>query len=463
MPTKKRAFQQGPVSNLKRQRKFQDEHFQSQDIWKNLDRVRTTNSDAENEIRNSYLFITIFTKNAISEYKSCIKSLHGYVDAEKLRLSVLEDDFGCITLKNFTLLDCCLVLAVLFAMRNKRWIAANEKEYFSIPSNVALAGSVYLPENCTWHCGERHRTSVPIVESRFPSIFGFRELSFSVSNSTSLTSFIGSLSALFSNIKFGKSTDSIIKVFHKSAKRRQEGINLSLYEDSLPFGFMFDMAKVRKENLSLIETSKANMKAYGEELILSNNKAIMSKENPPTDDHQRKTTANTAGGSTLAIKQQALPTDRNFANLESSRSPRSGTSTYSANSSNNNFMTQEQIKDHCVATIKASMDVLKTKSPYQIFKLYVKCPRQHYADIVYQNLNDMRSKTNCNIVVLNLNNLHESNPWFDSIDVTPYTDSAQRPHPSTVRVISIGGIGEHMIKALDAISAVLNTPLPGNL
>ncbi|CAI4355132.1 CIC_collapsed_G0011100.mRNA.1.CDS.1 [Saccharomyces cerevisiae] len=118
-------------------------------------------------------------------------------------------------------------------------------------------------------------------------------------------------------------------------------------------------------------------------------------------------------------------------------------------------MTQDEIKQHCIGTIKASMDAVKKKSSYQILKTYVRCPRQNYIDIVYQNLNDLRSKTNCNIVVLNLNNLHESQMWLESLNTTNYTSFAQAPHPSTIRVISIGGVGEYIVKALELILNIL--------
>lgn len=449
MPVKKRQFQKGAIPNSKRQRKTHDEFFQSQDLWKNLDRVRTSYNGAESVMKNSYLFITVFTKSAIAEYNSCIKSLHEYVDAEKLQLIELEADYGFLMLKSFTLLDCCLVLTVLFALKNKRWIAANASEYFSIPSNVALAGCIYLPENFTG-TEKRYQSPISISESHFNSILGFRELSFSASSNISLTSFMDSLSTLFSTMKFGKSTGAIVQRFHKAFRHYQNRLNLSLHEGSLPVGIMFDMAKVRRENLPNIENSKRNLKAYAEQVVTFNNQASLKKDVSTKEDTE----------DTNNVTKQVPNRQQASDHSGSSRNLMLASGANHSNSGNNNFMTQDQIKEHCVATIKASMDVLKTKSPYQIFKLYVKCPRQDYADIVYQNLNDLRSQTNCNIVILNLNNLHESNPWFDSLDVGPYTSFVQRPHPSTVRVISIGGIGEHMIKALDAISKVLSTPLP---
>lgn len=457
MPVKKRLFQQGAIPNSKRQRKTHDDFFQSQDLWKNLDRVRTSYNEAESVMKNSCLFITVFTKSAIAEYKSCLKSLHEYVDAEKLQLIELEADYGFIMLKSFTLLDCCLVLTVLFALKNKRWIAANSSEYFNIPSNVALAGCIYLPENFTG-TEKRYQSPISISESHFNSILGFKELSFSASSNISLTSFMDSLSTLFSTIKFGKSTGAIVQRFYKAFRHYQNGLNLGLHENSLPVGVMFDMAKVRRENLPKIENSKLNLKAYAEQVVTFNNQASLKKDVSTKEDTED--TNNVA--KQVPNRQQAYSSDHTSASdhLGSSRNLMLASGASHSNSGNNNFMTQDQIKEHCVATIKASTDVLKTKSPYQIFKLYVKCPRQDYVDIIYQNLNDLRSQTNCNIVILNLNNLHESNPWFDSLDVAPYTTFVQRPHPSTVRVISIGGVGEHMIKALDAISKVLSTPLP---
>lgn len=452
------------MPNSKRPRKTHNEIFQSQDLWKNLDRVRSRNNDAESVLKNSYLFITVFTKNASSEYDSCIKSLHEYIDSDKLQLVKIEADYGYITLKSFNLLDCCLVLTVLFALKNKRWIAANASEYFSIPSNVALAGSVYLPENCAWRSTEKYQNLAGFIESHFQSILGFKELSLSTPNNFSVTSFMDCLSMIFSTVKFGKSTRAVVQQFEKSFRRFQEGLNLSLHESALPVGIMLDMARVRRVNLPIVENSKLNLKSYAEELVSSNNQACVNKESIARDDNKQSSDASaTHGSKRVPARQHAINSEQNSISSNYSGSARNMVQSSGSNTShsgNSNFMTQEQIKEHCMATIKASLDVLKTKSPYQIFKLYVKCPRQHYVDIIYQNLNDLRSQTNCNIVVLNLNNLHESDPWFDSLDVAPYTSFAQRPHPSTVRVISIGGIGEHMIKSLDAIMKVLSTQIP---
>lgn len=460
MSTKKRPSSPVGKPQVKRLRRFQNDEFRTQDIWKNLDRVRTSNDNADAVLKNSSLFIPLLTRSAILEYASCVQALHEYIDARKLRLHRIKSDYGFIVLRQFSLLDCCLVLTVIMALKNKRWIAANSSDYFNVPSNVALSGTFYLPGSSTSPEVIKNQYPVSIITSRYRAVTDFEEFFIDTPSGVNLTPFMDSLSLLFCETKFGDSA-KVVDRFRQRFKSVQESLDSSLLDSSSAKKLLLDMSIVAKENLPLLETSKDNLHTYAQDLVRYNNQTVLSENSTPKEGSRQSPSVNPSdageGFKRPSSRQPTTTSERTYVPNERANGhsrPDSGGAKFSPNSG---FMTQPQIKDHCVATVKASMEVMKTKSPYQIFRLYVKCPRQNYIDIINQNLNDLRAQTNCNIVVLNLSNLHESDPWFDSLDVSPYTQAVQRPHPSTVRVISVGGIGEHMNKALDLIYKILSS------
>lgn len=476
MSARKRPISHDAISTTKRQRKQHAELFESQDLWKNLDKVRTNNPHSDTILKNSYLFIPIFIQTDISDIKLCIEALHEYIASEKVQLHISKNDnpqVAYVSLKDFNILDCCLVLSVMFAFKNKKWVMTHTKSSFTIPKNINLAGSFYLPSNCTSISKSELPSMVNISESKYNSILHFREFFISSSNNKSLTHFINCVSSFFSHLRFGKSSTIICTQFQKSFLRHQADLSLNLQESSLPKEIMFDRTLLTKTNLPLVEKSKANLLKYARDLVAYNNESHATNTANNEKLQQAKAGTNNEPLKNIQTKEEqqqsttSYERDATSSRYSSSANNKLGTATSiergrfadkGANATNApNFMTQEQIKKHCVATIRASMDVLKTKSPYQIFKTYVKCPRQTYIDMVYQSLNDLRSQTNCNIVVLNLNNLHESKPWFDSLDVSKYTEFVRQPHPSTVRVVSIGGIGEHMVKALQLVSKIMDS------
>lgn len=397
-----------------------------QEIWKILDGVRNQNAGAESSIKNSHLFIPIFSDN--SRYSACIEALQEYVDPSKLRLHQRPGVIPAyVVLVNFSLMDCCLVLPLLFDVKNRSRVSPFPSiDHFTIPRETNLCGSFYLPSSCTRH--EANNTL--IHETRFQTNYNFKE--YYARPQTTLRQFIRNLTAFFSGIKFGKSTKITSKQFYRALTKPYNTIDLGIKEIPFMGEGLYDVAQLVKSNLPLIEKAKTNMQHYAQDLIQYNcaplvkETALSAPKQPPKPQQSPK------------VQQQS-----------SSKVNSSGAT------SRPNYMTQDQIKQHCIATVRASQDVVKGKSPYQILKTYVKCPRQSYIDQIYQNLNDLRSRTNCNIVVLNLNNLHESRSWFDSLEVSKFTPHAQQPHPSTVRVVSIGGIGEHVIKALDLIYNIL--------
>lgn len=452
MPTRKRPTTPVAKPQAKKVRRFQNDKSRSQDIWKELDRVRTSYDNADAVLKNSCLFIPVLTKSAISQYADCVGSLHEYIDSKKLQLHKVKSDYGFISLKQFSLLDCCLVLAALLALKNKRWVAANTTDYFNVPSNVSLSGTFYLPVGSIAPPIIKTYYLVSIGSSRYRAVMDFEEFYVDAPSGINLAPFMESVSLLFSQTKFNN-PKGVLKLFRQRFKTVHESLTLNLHDSSRVQSLLVDTAMMAKENAPLLKTSKDNLQSYAQDLVSYNNQTT-----PLDNSSSREGSYQTAGDGVDAAKrlpsrQQAAPSVQTERPNGHQVPGNSGTRI----SSNSSFMTQQQIKEHCIATVEASIDVMKTKSPYQIFRLYVKCPRQHYVDVIYQNLNDLRSQTNCNIVVLNLNNLHESDSWFDSLDISPYTKSVQRPHPSTVRVVSVGGIGEHITKALALIHDILSS------
>lgn len=430
-PPKKRAATETAVpKSLKKSRK--QDVFESQDIWKNLDRIRTQNTKAGNTIPHSFIYIPIFDNPG--DYEPCINALYEYVDSSKLKLQRCDDCVipGYIYLQNFSIMDCCLVITILFGYKNKRWISPKDsKEFFNIPKGFNVSGTFYLPSSCTGY----NVHDVPnLRESQFQTHYNFKEYYIS---STSLSQVVQNLAMLFQNIKFGKSSKATSTHFSKALNQIYQTIDLSVKEIPFLGEQLFNPINLTKFNSPAIEKSKNNLRGYAQQLMKYNSSTEPTSSTLLNKKEKHVTT-------THPTARQNIPSRTN-----------TGTTAGTVHGSRPNFMTQDEIKQHCVATVKASQGVVKNKSPYQILKTYVKCPRQGYIDKIYQNLNDLRSQTNCNIVVLNLNNLHESKPWFDSLDVSKFTTYAQQPHPSTVRVVSIGGVGEHVQKALELIYKIL--------
>lgn len=463
------------ASNDGQRRKLNSpEAFQSFDIWKNLDKIRTTRKDVEQLLKGSLLILPVRTQDK-QQLEECMNELHKYISKDILQHYAKKGQQGgnalfYVVLKDFSILDSCFVLSVLLAFQKRLWMAPSEKSYFKISKNINLTGSFYLPKNIETEKG--HITTFYRRESPISSILG---VSFNVVpnfqqfhiKSCHVTKFMNELSNFFSQIEFGKCEGNVIDRFQREYRRTDSQISLALYELPLIGDGLFDMKSFISKTRPIIETSKdqmvkhiADLKAYNE---ISDTKGVLSsQQQKPSSTSSSNAVSSFKGDQTSTAAYQSQ-TQKYAANQPSSAlhsssrysEPNSQLGARGTESHKADFMTQDEIKQHCIATIRASMDAVKKKSSYQILKTYVRCPRQNYIDVVYQNLNDLRSKTNCNIVVLNLNNLHESQPWLDSLNISEYSAFSQQPHPSTVRIISIGGVGEYIIKALELILNIL--------
>ncbi|QLG73999.1 hypothetical protein HG535_0F05110 [Zygotorulaspora mrakii] len=449
------------TANSKRQRRQQHEFFESQDIWKNLNKISTNLTNSSREKKNSQLFIPVYTATGVENAKVCVEALQEFIETSKIEVYFGlggNRSIGFVRLRNFNILDCCLVLSVILAARNKNHIISDTKNMFTIPQSTALAASFYLPSNFTYLDAKWVPPSgLRISEVVCTDTYNFKEFHVSLSKNRSLSIFIEGIASFLTNLKFGKCKGAKDQDFRSYLSKIFNSIKSSIYQTCLPKDVMFDSADLVAVNRPKIEKSKENLLKYAKDIINSNKYDGMIK---PASEPVNDRNIHVSQSSRHDSNANGAPSNRYRAASRSTGTnlhiPQDGHPAESANTIvPSNYMTQEQIKQHCQATVSASMDALKSKSPYQIFTMYVKCPRQKYTDIVYQSLNDLRTQSNCNIVVLNLNNLNESKSWFDTLDTSKYTAFTKAPHPSTVRVISIGGVGEHMMKALELISRIM--------
>ncbi|EHN03067.1 Snu56p [Saccharomyces cerevisiae x Saccharomyces kudriavzevii VIN7] len=456
-----------------RRRTTNPEAFQSFDIWKNLDKIRSTRKNAVHVMKRSLLVLPIRTQ-AKQQFKECMKELHKYISEDILQVYSREEKEGegklfYVVLKEFSILDSCFVLSVLLAFQKRLWVAPSEKSYFKVSKNINLTGSFYLPKNIErgkGHIITSYRRELPassIVEVGFNVISNFQQFHVQACH---VSKFMNELSGFFSQIEFGKYEGSAINRFQREYSRNDSQLSLALYELPLIGDGLFDMKSYISKTKPVIEASKAQMvkhivelKAYNE-MTCTEGAQHAQEQKPVLNPSSSNASFSSGNVQTVSYQSQSQKY-----NDSKSTNPLNSSGRYFAPNTQVNgrnteghkpgFMTQDEIKQHCIGTIKASIDAVKKKSSYQILKTYVRCPRQNYIDVVYQNLNDLRSRTNCNIVVLNLNNLHESQSWLESLAINNYSSFAQPPHPSTVRVISIGGVGEYILKALELVLNIL--------
>ncbi|EJS42322.1 snu56p [Saccharomyces arboricola H-6] len=449
--------------------------FHSFDIWKNLDKVRSTRKDATQIIKNSLLILPVRTQ-AKQQFEECMNELHKYISKDILQCNMQraregENALFYVVLKGFSILDSCFVLSVLLALQKRFWVASSEKSYFRVSKNINLTGSFYLPKNIERGKGHiltsyrREFSTSSIVEVSFNDVPNFQQFHIEACH---VDKFMNELSNFISQIEFGKCEGSVTDRFQREYKRNYSQISLAVYELPLIGDGLFDMKSYINKTRPIIETSKTQMekhvtelKAYNEINDIEGALSPQSQQPLPSSSSSNTTSQSKgfqAGAVSYQSQSQKYSAGKPTNALKSSNryaGPNNQINGRNTEGLKPGFMTQEEIKRHCIATVKASMDTVKKTSSYQILKTYVRCPRQNYIDIVYQSLNDLRSKTNCNIVVLNLNNLHESQPWLESLNVADYSAFSQQPHPSTVRVISIGGVGEYIVKALELVLDIL--------
>ncbi|SCU93833.1 LAFA_0F18448g1_1 [Lachancea sp. 'fantastica'] len=457
MGVKKRPYSGGNGPRFKSKR--QDSYDQSSLIatYRFFSRKK---AETNTVIRRSAAFLLITNV----EYSN-LKSSKAFAEMRSDTLEFIQPDDGVnyLCIQNFTALDLALVLGFVFANRAKQWIGVGKEDPVYIPRQVPIRGSFYVHKSSQPAMGTRGPTN-GVTVAQFTELWNFTEISV---DRYGLPLLFDAICELLGNLSFKKSADRTKQEF--PTRLRDLTLKRTIAVTSIPFldrDILMDPATVSKINGPIIEESKKSLKSFVE-TVLKYNEAAPVKTTEATES--AKAPSNTSRSSRKITPSTSRYSGSSNADQVSSRSVParpvgangSGrTLDPQSRGSNANYLSQEQIRDYCIATVKASIDAVKSKSPYQILKTYIKCPRQHYVDLIYDNLHDLRSKTNCNAVVMNLNNVHESTAWFNSLNVSKHTKDSKIvsvPHPSTVRVVSIGGIGEHNLEALKLLLELLET------
>ncbi|CCK68095.1 Snu56p KNAG_0A04170 [Huiozyma naganishii CBS 8797] len=442
---------------LKRQRKSNDNNggFESQNIWKNLERIRASMFDADKAIKNSCLFVPIL---ANSRSQACVNLLHDYISSDKLKLvrvgkRTASSAPAYIALKNFSVLDCCLALTALFAVKDKSWVRQYNEEVLTISETVRIGGSVYFPKNTLWktHNNVLSDPNFYISKSTMSSISEFQEYHLQLSTNESMTYFINGIGNFIVSLKFGKLKKDMDKSFSLALNSYNNSINLSIYETLLGPDALLDMKTVTTQNSPLIERSKKFMESYIHSLV--HGETQPGKMQPVMQNNSVKETPRETPIVTQRYRSNVLHTSR----MQTVRTTQPVNQGSPNNETHNaHYRRPEEVKSYCLTTLRASMDLVKKKQAQQIFKAYITCPKQGYLDKLTEKLEDIQSKTSCNVVVLHLNNIHESEPWFDSLKINR-SATASPPPPSTMKIISVGGVGEYINRALKMIEKILDS------
>ncbi|KAL3232280.1 56 kDa U1 small nuclear ribonucleoprotein component [Nakaseomyces bracarensis] len=449
-----RQFEDSPVQ-LKKVPAVSNDRY---DIWRSLDRIRRSYKSAEIPIKRSVIFIPCCPLDR-EELQKCITKLLQYVDSEKLLMLEIRESFysNIVVLKNFTVLDFCFVVPVVLATLRRSPL--KDADYFRFNPGTNCQGNFYLPFNSLLQLKSE---ITHVSQVLFPEIMGFKEFHCEKTQNNNVADLINDLFLLISNTKFGKNKDSVVLEFKKGVKLFSKRTTLGVGEiNMIEQGLLLNKEDVAQRNMNRIKDSRNKLKDFAETLLKANETTV-EPTNANKEAHPATTTPKSSGPQTGAIKSRF----RNGTSSSSTSQTATPQTTYSQNfkpkmdrfvshqHEKPHFMTNDEIKFHCIATIRASIDAVKKMSAYQIVKVYVRYPKK-VVEPMFKNLNDLRTKTNCNIIILHYNNEHESVEWLKTLELTRYSKSPQTPNPQTVRIVSIGGVAEYIVSALEEILALL--------
>lgn len=441
-----------------------DTRFESQDIVENIERLRIKRKDSELTIKHGLLLMTFPNSSLLQD---CIAICRKYISSTKLLTDNLQyHNLICIILKDFNLLDVTMFLAVLCSLNDKYWYQNDDTFSMKISKNTKLNGSFFITKNCF----RPKQNKIPynshnfsIEESSINKLAKFKEININSRCDRSLTFFITGIADFLSSIKFGKHSNDIVKQFRIELNGYYKSLASSLLSLPIPPTSLIDCSLLKEKNSPITSYSKKILSDFVKGPIPQEKAKIQRSETSaalPNGVNKSITTKN--------VKQNA---NENWENKIASRNASANVTQQKFNRQlttntgihNNNIITQRngylsplEIKQHCIATINSTIDFVKSRKPGEILKTYVRCPKQNCIDKIFQNLDQLRTQTNCNIVVLNLNNIHESDPWFKDLDLSKYTKISVPP-PSTIRVISVGGMNEYIIRALTLITNIISS------
>lgn len=433
------------------------ENIETQDLRAKLARIERHRSNANEVIRNSILFIEVPNAQVTED---AIEFLSRHVSPNRLQyFKPNEVNSSCFAiLKNFTLLDCSLIIPVLFALKDKTWIQPYNKDFTDISIDLHINGTVYVPKNCYWSKDAQIKESLlstvnfSVLESKVSKLSHFRQFDLKLHNGSSLTYFVNGLVDFLGSLKFGKVPKGVQHQFEMILNSYNNNLNIHLKETPLIGNALFDLSRIRSQNEPLIAVTKKNVEQYSTQLQSGDSESGQYEfsKNKQAEAH------GTVHGANNSRWNNSKITNGDSKRYASPNTTMPVPSTGNEILNKPKFLSPDEIKQHCIGTIKASIDAVKKMPSDTIFKAYIKCPKHVYSDKLHQSLDSIRAKTNCNVVILHISNIYESEKWLKSLNMSKYT-SVNDPPSSTVKVASIGGIGEYMVKALEMINKIMNS------
>lgn len=441
MQSRKRIRGFNPRPSISKKLKYKNvDTAVTQDIWKSLPRLTRLELDIEKTIAYSKLFITLSNED-YKYLKTIIKDIGEVINDDKY---VFHESW--IELRNFHVMDCCIFISFLMINLNRATRNLNQTNSCEIQKPFFLRHSVYAHKSCKVNVAPQNKkTTFRAAMCHVSGLPNFKQVAF---QSTDLKDLMSGIAHQLSNWKFCPVKCKISKEFGTAILESKNRLSIALYR--LPFlDKQLSLDPITTENTTAIQESNQRLTGFIKRIHDYNNVVTIrdlkdKKDSKPLSQEPAKFPrySGTTRTSNTAMKHQnsgnAYPST--FNQHHHDRKPRNG------------YVSNKEINLYCIATVDASMDVLAAKSASQITRIYIKFPRI-LIDLLYQRLSELRNNSNCNIVILKMQTYHESIPWFESINVEKYCTIV--PPPSTIRVISVGGIGENCKRALKLLRTFL--------
>lgn len=441
--------------NKKQQTTLVPNKSKTDDLWKVLSNVTEDQSVAQLPIDKKIKYSQVFIKITPEQRLKLPIFLADLKRALELDTITLYEMF--IELKSFTLLEGCVAVTAILNYLHKTGATPTNVKYWDINAASLLRGTVLV-----------HK-SVKVAQTESTSDLLFRKASkprpFKCQLATvcsiqhfkeiylegeTIWDWMKGLLNILNEWKFRPVNGSVTELLEHKANHERQRIVSSFSELAFLKGLL-DPEFLNRQNKRLIDIDNKELETFMTELQQYNEKELTiaakaSKDTKlknsaaasPTNLRQKAVTATSRykGGNNIPIKVN----ERRLQHNTPSRAPQ------------HSVVSSQDLHRYCIATIKASISKVTEKSAFQIIKSYVKYPRSQI-DLIYDNLNQIKSKTNCNVVILNLQTIHESNTWFEQLPISVNID----PPPSATRVISVGGVGGKCKVALEMILTLLET------
>lgn len=431
----------------------------NQDIWSLLSKVTQSKKleriKLDESIKASQIFVRI-TKSEYLKLPLFVSDLKRTLDSE---IIVLHPSF--IELKSFSLLQACIVLTAIINHLHNLSSSTSASSYSEMNPGSIIRGSVIVHKSTKVQQTEtsqdilfRKATTVPKFKCQLATISSIKGFKEAFLEAASPKDWMTGLIENISRWRFRPVRTNPVNTLSKELAFRKQSLFSAFQE--MPFlNELFDESVLKLSNKPLIESDVKMLNSFITELEEYNEKDILevSSLNKPATSKQsrfsntRMSEKSQKSGATAAAGSRFQ--GHNTVSQNTQRNKQHNTLGQKPIETN---LSSESVRQYCLATIQASIAKAEEKSSFQIIKTYVKCPRNSIA-LLQQNIDSIKLQTNCNVVILNLQTIHESTPWFQQLQIPKLRD----PPPNLTRVVSVGGVGGKCKKALEMIHSLVTT------